>query len=283
MDGRALARNGAVTLDSNSITAAVCPAPLINIVKVPNPLSLPSGPGSVTYDYRITNHGVVAISNITVADDTCSTVSYISGDTDTDSRLDITETWSYSCTMVLSANTTNSVTVTGLANGFTATDTATATVIVGSSIVPPLIDIFKIPSSHVVTSGGIVIYTYIVTNPGMVALSNVSVADNRCNPLSSPSGDSNANNLLDVSETWVYTCQTALTATTTNIATATGSANSLTATNTAIATVVVAPPLITSPATVIVPKLPNTGIAIQGNVKLFAIMLQLTITYLNRK
>lgn len=261
VDGRVLARNGAVTLDTNIITTAVCAAPLINIVKVPSPLSLPGGPGSVTYNYTVTNPGVVAMSNITVTDNTCSTVNYISGDTDADNRLDTTETWTYDCTIVLSTTTTNTVTATGLANGFTATDTANATVIVGAVTVPPLINIIKTPNSLIVSSGGTVIYTYAVTNPGTVALSSVSVADNKCSPLSSPSGDSNSNNLLDVSETWVYTCQTTLTATTTNTATATGSANSLTATDTSTATVVVSP-ILASPI-VTVPGLPNTGIGPQ--------------------
>lgn len=274
VDGRVLARNGEVILNSNTITAAVCATPLINIIKVPNPLSLPGGPGSVTYNYTVTNPGVVAMSNITVTDDTCSPVSYISGDTDADNRLDTTETWSYGCTMTLSTTTTNTVTATGLANGFTATDTANATVVVDSAIVPPLINIVKTPNTFIVSSGGTVIYTYEVTNPGTVALSDVSVTDDKCAPLSSPSGDSNTNNLLDVSETWVYTCQMTLTATTTNIATAVGSANSLTATDTSTATVVVTPPVIppVEPTVVTIPKLPNTGISPQQNVGLGVVL-----------
>ena len=266
VDGRVLARNGAVTLDSNTITAAVCAAPLINIIKVPNPLSLPSGPGSVTYDYTVTNPGVVAMSNITVTDDICSMVSYISGDIDSDNRLDTTETWSYSCTMELSTTTTNTVTATGLANGFTATDTANTTVIVGSAIIPPLINIVKTPNILIASSGETVIYTYEVNNPGTVALNSVSVTDDKCSPLSSPSGDSNTNNLLDVSETWIYTCQTTLTETTTNTATAMGSANSLTATDTSTATVVVSP-LLAFPI-IMTPKLPNTGTNPQQNARL---------------
>ena len=272
VDGRVLARNGEVILDSNTITAAVCAAPLINIVKVPSPLSLPGGPGSVTYNYTVTNPGVVAMSNITVTDDTCSPVSYISGDTDADNRLDTTETWSYSCTMTLSTTTTNTVTATGLANGFTATDTANATVVVSSATVPPLINIVKTPNTFLIaSSSGTVIYTYEVTNPGTVALNGVSVTDDKCAPLSSPSGDSNTNNLLDVSETWVYTCQTTLTETTTNTATAIGSANDLTATDTSTTTVVVIPPVESTIVTI--PKLPNTGISPQQNVGLGSVLV----------
>jgi hypothetical protein len=133
-EGRMLARTGAVTLDTNTITRAICasPPPLINVVKVPTPLTLPDGPGSVTYDYTVTNIGTVAITNVTVIDDKCATVDFISGDTNGDSKLDTDETWHYRCTTTLSQTTTNTVTVTGQANGFTATDTASATVVVTS-------------------------------------------------------------------------------------------------------------------------------------------------------
>lgn len=266
VEGRVLARNGAVTLDGNTITKATCAAPppeeptpsptpefdppLISVKKVPTPLSLSTGGGSVTYDYTVLNVGTVAMSNVTVADNECSAVSFISGDANDDSKLDTNETWKYSCTTTLSQTTTNTVTATGQANGFTATDTANATVAVGVSLPPPLIHLVKQPSAFVLPSSGPVTYTYTVTNPGTVALSNVSVVDNKCSPVSGRSGDANNNNLLDVSETWTYTCQMNLTTNTVNTSTAQGSANGLTAIDFSLATVVVTPP-----------KLPNTGIA----------------------
>jgi uncharacterized repeat protein (TIGR01451 family) len=54
--------------------------PLINITKIPNPLNLPLGPGSVTYTYTVTNIGKVAMGDIFVKDDKCSPVNYVSGD-----------------------------------------------------------------------------------------------------------------------------------------------------------------------------------------------------------
>ena len=62
VDGRVLARNGAVTLDHNTITASVCAVPSINVTKTATPTSLTSAGGSVVYNYSITNPGTVALS-----------------------------------------------------------------------------------------------------------------------------------------------------------------------------------------------------------------------------
>ena len=279
VEGRVLARNGAVTLDSNIITKATCvvpPAPppsggggpssqqtppLINVTKVPTPLALPAGPGSVTYDYTVLNVGTVSMSNVTVADNKCAPVGFVSGDTNGNSQLDLNETWMYRCTTTLSQTTTNTVTATGQANGFTATDTANATVVVGVPVVPPLIHVVKKPNVFLLPAGGgAVTYTYTVTNPGTEPLNNVSVIDDKCTGLPGRvvghPGDLNQNNLLESNESWTFTCQTILTQTTTNTGTAEGHANGLTAIDFSPATVVVAPP----PAAP-VPGLPNTGLA----------------------
>jgi hypothetical protein len=107
--------------------------PAIKIVKTANPEKLPYGAGSVTYDYTVLNTGTMLLSNITVTDDTCSTVRYISGDVNNNSKLDINETWKYGCTMILTRTTMNTATVTGQANTSTVTSTATALVTVGTS------------------------------------------------------------------------------------------------------------------------------------------------------
>ncbi|MGC8635285.1 MAG: DUF7507 domain-containing protein [Candidatus Limnocylindrales bacterium] len=105
--------------------------------------------------------------------------------------------------------------------------------------------IVKTPSTTSLgVGGGSVTYTYTVTNPGTVSLSDVSVADNKCSSVTGPSagGDANSNNLLDPGETWVYSCTTTLAATTTNTATATGYYNESPVTDQAQATVTVATP-----------------------------------------
>ncbi|HLF28034.1 MAG TPA: right-handed parallel beta-helix repeat-containing protein [Anaerolineae bacterium] len=58
----------------------------------------------------------------------------------------------------------------------------------------------------IASGGGPVTYNYQVTNPGTVPLSNVSVTDNRCSPVSYFSGDADTDNQLDPGETWLFTC-----------------------------------------------------------------------------
>jgi uncharacterized repeat protein (TIGR01451 family) len=204
----------------------------------------------VTYAYTLRNIGTVPVTNVTMVGDTCSPIMLTSGDANGDAILQVSETWVYHCTTTLTETHTNTVVATGRANGITATDIASATVVVGAPIVPPLIHVTKVPNPLALRSaGGMVTYTEKITNPGTVALSNVNLTDDKCSPLVYQSGDVNRDSLLQPTETWTYTCRTNLTQTTTNTATATGMANGLTVRDIAVATVVVA-----------APGLPNTGL-----------------------
>jgi hypothetical protein len=78
----------------------------------------------------------------------------------------------------------------------------------------------KTVNPGVIHAGNSVTYTYKVTNTGNEVLHAVSITDDKCAPVSGPTGD-NGNGVLDLAETWTYTCTTALTVDTTNVATVT--------------------------------------------------------------
>ena len=265
LQGRALSLVAAVTLLSNQITEPTCASvggggsyvtplfPLINVTKIPSPLALPSGPGSVTFNYKVTNVGVIPMKSIIVTDNKCSPTQFVSGDSNSDAKLDVGEEWIYRCTKIVSATETNIVTAQGSTDNALVRDTATATVVVGLPVIPPLIHLLKVPSTFLLPAGGgAVTYRYTVSNPGTEPLSNVFIVDNKCTGLPGRvvghPGDLNKNNLLESNEIWSFTCQTNLTKTTTNIGTVEGSANGLTAVDYSSATVVVA-----------TPSLPKTG------------------------
>jgi uncharacterized repeat protein (TIGR01451 family) len=259
-------------ITNNDIGAPIVPPvpPLIDVLKVPNPLALPNGPGLVEYSYILHNIGTVPVTDITMVGDTCSPIILISGDTNGDSKLDLNETWVHTCSTTLTETHTNTVVATGWANGITAVDIASAHVVVGLPIVPPLIHVTKTPSALTLPArGGMITYTKQVTNPGTVPLTNVRLTDDKCSPVNYISGDTNRDSKLDPSETWIYTCRTNLTATTVNTVIASGDANGLTARDIALATVVVA---------MAVPGLPNTGIAPGGIFTLLNIIILVTIS-----
>ena len=265
------------------------PSPLIDVIKIPNPLALPLGPGIVNYTYTLHNIGTVPVINISMVGDSCIPITLISGDINNDKILDLKETWVYQCSTMLHTTHTNTVVATGWANGISATDIASATVVVGSIsyplittstvtlIVPPLIHVTKIPSPlKLSANGGVVTYTEKISNPGKVTLDNIHLSDDKCSPMKYISGDINKNLKLETNETWTYTCSTRLTKTTTNTAVVTGTANNLTARDFALATVIVTP---------IVPKLPNTGlppeqITISWNALIFTSIFTLASTSL---
>jgi len=70
------------------------------------------------------------LSNVSLMDDKCSPMKYISGDTNGNSKLDTIETWTYTCRTNLTKTTTNTARASGQANGLTARDFAIATVVV---------------------------------------------------------------------------------------------------------------------------------------------------------
>ena len=86
-------------------------------------LQIPVG-GKAVFTYIVTNTGTAEISNVIVTDNRLASVTYVSGDTDNDGRLDPSETWRYTAQEIVtsSALTTNIGTVTGTAGTIAVTD-----------------------------------------------------------------------------------------------------------------------------------------------------------------
>lgn len=222
---------GNVLAQAGYISQSTLYIPLIGITSVPDPLALPKEGGYVTYNYAVKNFiSGIPLSNIQVVDDKCTPVKFIGGDDNHDSRLDYNETWRYTCTTYISQTTQSITTATGIANGITATHKAYTTVVAGSPV-PPLVSIVNVTKIAYPLSlpakGGNITYTYKVTNPGIVPLSDVTVSDNKCAAMSSRLGDTNADNLLENNEVWIYNCTANLKQTTTNTVTVTAFANGL--------------------------------------------------------
>jgi hypothetical protein len=211
---------------------------------------------SITWEYKVTNPGDVALSNVTVTDNQAGVsptgllqtdLIHNVGDTNDNGLLDTNETWIYTAAgTAIDGTYTN----TGTAGGSFTDDahhtaTPTASDNSGYTGVDPEIHIVKtttgnIDATHTATGDGLsflagyaVTWNYTVTNAGDVSLSNVGVTDNQAGV--SPTGilqadhlhnvgDINDNGLLDVGESWTFTASgTAILGSYSNIGTASGS------------------------------------------------------------
>lgn len=162
--GRALAFGGTVSTDVDTISLASCTdtttssvsssgddseqVPDIEVTKTANPTALPDGPGPVTYTFEVTNEGDLPLSDVTLTDNLCSPVTFMSGDRNSDSLLDLDEIWTYRCTTLVNRSLRNTATAHGFANGIDVSDTANAVVTVSGSP-PPTVDVVvpKLPNT----------------------------------------------------------------------------------------------------------------------------------------
>ena len=101
-----------------------------------------------------------------------------------------------------------------------------------------------VATGPILAAGSTAAFTYIITNPGNVPLSGLTVKDNNGTPgnpaddfnATYTSGDTNSNGQLDVGETWTYSASRTVVAgqyTTTGTVTATGNAQSISDTDAA--------------------------------------------------
>lgn len=158
---------------------------------------------TVTYTYVVSNTGENALSNVTLTDDKCSNVEFVNGDDDGDVLLDLDETWTFTCEQALTEDTTNVATVVGTdPDGDTVDDTDDAFV----DVINPGIAIDKSANVTTATLGDTIVYTYEVTNTGDDPLADVAVTDDKCAPVTFVGGDDDGDELLDVAETWTFTC-----------------------------------------------------------------------------
>ncbi len=137
--------------------------PLIHVTKIPNPLLLSAGGGVVTYTNKVTNPGLIPVAHVSLTDDKCDPVKFVSGDTNGDAKLDTTETWTYTCRSNLTKTTTNIITAKGDGNGLTARDFAIATVVVSNAATVATAIVPELPKTGFPPAEKINLYEFIQT------------------------------------------------------------------------------------------------------------------------
>lgn len=225
--------------------------PAIDLVKTVSETLVPVGT-PVDYTFEVTNTGVSPLAPDDVLDQvelvdasdpgqpTCERPTFVGGDDNGDGLLDRdpAETWEYTCTATVDAPTTNIAVVGGVGGtGPTfPTPIPVPVVDIDTAFVQtfaPGIDVVKTADPRRVVESGEVTYTYEVTNTGDVPLAGVAdrITDDTCSPVTYVEGDLDNDGLLDsprsifedsADETWVFTCTTTVSETTTNTVTVPG-------------------------------------------------------------
>jgi len=174
----------------------------------------------LTYYYQIANTGGDAFANVRIQDDICTAVQLIDGDLDANQMLDAGEVWDYACQAVLDKDTTNTARVTAQdARGAWVTLSKRSWV----NIIDPHLTVVQRASSNTVGVGASVTFTYEVrSHQGNDPLAAVTVADDQCTDVQYVNGDANADGVLDLNETWRFTCSTVVAGDITSAATAQG-------------------------------------------------------------
>ncbi len=230
----------AVGVDSDSTTLSAQDSHSLNVEFSPVLVLSKSGPANatvgqtVTYTFAVTHapsSDGAPVSGVAVSDSVTAAPAYVSGDTDSDGLLEPDETWQYSVTKLVGPNDVdplvNSGTVTGTdpdGDTITASDDHS----LGIDFLP-IIEVVKGgPSSANV--GDVVTYTFDVSHaPGSdgSSVNGLTVTDDIAGPATYQSGDTDADTLLDTTETWRYTITHTVDASDpnplVNVATATGS------------------------------------------------------------
>ena len=255
--GRALAFATTVTTDSNTITVpTLCSAsPILTLQKIIN------GGHLTVADFTLTATGVFDTVTGISGTGSVTNVPVTAGSynlTEVNGSHYIAGLWTCDSGVVVTGNTiilSNGDDVTcSITNTYHAPTSSGSSPRVSSSS-QPLIHVTKTPSPVALYGGsGLVTYTEKITNPGTVTLTNITLVDDKCSPVTYVSGDINNNSKLETTETWTYTCQSRITQTTTNTATATGQANGIIVRGFAVATVPVS-----------IPGLPKTGLPPKEN------------------
>ena len=183
---------------------------------------------SIDYTFIVTNQGNVSLGSIIVDDPLLGgpIAGPDSGDTDGDLELDVTETWMYTASYIITQDDIDDGQV---VNQATADGTAPDGTIVDDlsdddSVLeddPTVTELCQNPAIAIVKTGLFVDgngdncadvdetidYTFTVTNQGNVSLASIVVDDPFLGgPIAGPdSGDTDGDLELDVTETWIYT------------------------------------------------------------------------------
>ncbi|MBU3821595.1 DUF11 domain-containing protein [Flavobacteriaceae bacterium XHP0103] len=187
---------------------------------------------TITFTFTVTNQGNISINTIGINDPMLAgLISLPSGDTDGDSQLDVTETWTFTANYTITqtdidaGSVSNQAEVTGVGvNGINVNDLSHSSDILSDGTTDMVLcqsaDIALIKTAvfndentdGCANVGETISYSFAVTNQGNVSINTVAIVDPLItNPIVLASGDADGDSELDVSETWTFTANYTIT------------------------------------------------------------------------
>lgn len=204
---------------SNTVIIPIQVNAAYSIVKASTTTEITQAGQLVPYTITVKNTGGAAVSNVVINEPMMSVI-LISGDVNTNNKLDVNETWVYTGTYIvkqIDIDNNGNTTVKGvLSNTASLTgnkpDGAALTELNSTKVIPlnssSLFTVTKTADKLLVGKAGEVInYLITVSNAGVTAISDVKVNDPLLGGIitAPSSGDANVNNILDIDEAWIYT------------------------------------------------------------------------------
>ncbi|MBK7219383.1 MAG: hypothetical protein IPH95_20570 [Candidatus Promineofilum sp.] len=206
----AMYNSNPVLSNTDSVTVTMDRLPGLNVDKTTTTTLITAAGQQVDYKFAVTNSGNIPLTNVTVSDPKCDLPpTGPTGDADNDGKLDLNETWIYTCVHTVTTDEMDAGVK--LPNTVTAdsteTDPATDTLEIPIQQNPGL-NVEKSSTTTLITvAGQQVVYTFDVTNTGNISLTGVTVSDPMCtSAISGPTGDTNNDGKLGLVETWTFTC-----------------------------------------------------------------------------
>ncbi|MBX7251401.1 MAG: DUF11 domain-containing protein [Candidatus Promineofilum sp.] len=203
-----------VLSNTDTVTVTMDRIPGLNVEKSTTTTLITAAGQMVDYRFAVTNTGNIPLTNVTVSDPMCDLPpTGPTGDADNDGKLDLNETWVYTCihTVTQAEMDSNGGGDGDLDNTVTAdsteTDPDTDDLFIPIQQTPGL-NVEKSSTTQLITQAGQqVTYTFDVTNTGNISLTGVTVSDPMCDAApTGPTGDTNNDGKLGLLETWTFSC-----------------------------------------------------------------------------
>ena len=236
-DGTVVTDDSGNTVDTDEVTTTeLCQTPAIAIVKTgifndEDQDGCSNVGETISYTFSVTNQGNVSLAFVSVTDPLLggTIAGPDSGDTDGDGELDVTETWTYTGNYAITqtdidaGEVVNQATAKGEApSGEIVNDDSGATI---NDDDPTITELCQNAAIAIVKTGVFndedqdgcsnvgetISYTFTVTNQGSVSLASVSVTDPLITTINGPTGDTDGDGELDITEIWEYTGTYAIT------------------------------------------------------------------------